>query len=752
MAATRKTTATEENRNQEKKAAAKKAPPKKGTAAKKTAAASKKPAAAKKAAKGEKLVVVESPAKAKTITKFLGKGFRVVASNGHVRDLPKSQLGVDVDNGFTPKYITLRGRGEVLERIRKEAKGAERVYLATDPDREGEAISWHLSQVLGIDGGEECRIVFNEITPNAVKNAIKSPRALDMDLVEAQQARRLLDRLVGYKLSPLLWAKVRKGLSAGRVQSVATRILCDREEEIRAFVPEEYWVITALLAAGKAKKPFEARLVAKNGKKYEAKCEADAAAVKEALLGASYRAAEVKKAEKLRNAPPPFTTSNLQQEAARKLGFTTKRTMLIAQQLYEGVEVKGVGTGLVTYIRTDSVRVSADAQQAARALLQGRFGEQYVPERPNVFKGRKNAQDAHEAIRPSYPEMTPDSIKQYLTPEQYKLYRLIYNRFLASQMTPARIETVSVLLNAQKKGAKDSFGFRATGSRVLFDGYTAIYTEGHDNGEEEKESRLPAIAEGDEFACLDLKADQRFTQPPMRYTEASLVRELEEMGIGRPSTFAPTITTIIERGYVKREKRVLYPTELGEIVTNMMKENFSDIVDVKFTADMEEKLDEVEEGKLKSGAILKDFYGPFKKNLERAEATIEKVEIADEVSDVACDKCGAMMVYKTGRFGRFLACPNFPECRNTKPITEPVDVPCPKCGAKLLKRYAKKGGKPFYGCERYPECDFVCWDPPAKEKCPNCGGFMVQKNGRSGAELKCTACGNAVKATKNAEE
>ncbi|MGI6151967.1 MAG: type I DNA topoisomerase [Christensenellales bacterium] len=753
MAATRKTTATEENKNQEiKETTTKKAPSKKEAAAKKTAAASKKPAAAKKSAKGDKLVVVESPAKAKTITKFLGKGFRVVASNGHVRDLPKSQLGVDVENNFAPKYITLRGRGEVLDRIRKEAKSAKTIYLATDPDREGEAISWHLAQVLGIDSDEKCRIVFNEITPNAVKNAIKFPRSLDLALVDAQQARRLLDRLVGYKLSPLLWAKVRKGLSAGRVQSVATRILCDREEQIRAFVPEEYWVITALLAPEKAKKNFEAKLVAKNGKKFEAKCEADAMAAKEALVGATYRAFEVKKTEKLRNAPPPFTTSNLQQEAARKLGFTTKRTMLIAQQLYEGVEVKGVSTGLVTYIRTDSVRVSAEAQEAARALLKARFGEPYVPEKPNVFKGRKNAQDAHEAIRPTYPEMTPDAIKQYLTPEQFKLYRLIYNRFLASQMTPARIETVSVLIHAQKQGEQDFFGFKATGSRVLFDGYTAIYTEGQDNGEEQKESRLPAIAEGDEFACSDLKAVQHFTQPPMRYTEASLVRELEEKGIGRPSTFAPTITTIIERGYVKREKRVLYPTELGEIVTRLMKENFPDIVDVKFTAEMEEKLDEVEEGKLKGTELLAEFYGPFKETLERAEATIEKVEIADEVSDTACEKCGAMMVYKTGRFGRFLACPNFPNCRNTKPITEPVGVPCPKCGAKILKRYAKKGGKPFYGCESYPECDFVCWDPPAKEKCANCGGFMVQKNSRSGAELKCTSCGNTIKAVKHAEE
>ena len=717
-----------------------------------TKAAAKKPAAssAKAAPKSNhKLVVVESPAKAKTIGKFLGKGYTVVASNGHVRDLPKSQLGVDIEHDFEPKYITLRGRGEVLDRIRREAKTAKKIYLATDPDREGEAISWHLSNVLGLDDGGDYRIVFNEITPNAIKNAIKAPRKIDMALVDAQQARRILDRLVGYKISPLLWAKVRKGLSAGRVQSVATRILCDRENEIRNFVSEEYWVLLATLLGEKLKKGFDAKLYQKNGRKIAVSCEEEANAIESALKNCSYRAIEVKKAEKSRHAPAPFTTSNLQQEAARKLGFTTKRTMLIAQQLYEGVEIKGQGAvGLVTYIRTDSVRVSKEAQQAALDIIRERYGEAYAPKTPNIYKGRKNAQDAHEAIRPTYPERTPDSVKASLTPDQFKLYRLIYNRFFASQMTPAQYETITVTLAAEKPGLTDQYTFRAAGSRLLFDGYSAVYTESRDDGGEEKETKLPAIDEGDVFACTNFAKEQHFTQPPLRYTEASLVRELEEKGIGRPSTFSPTITTIIERGYVKREKRVLYPTELGEIVTNLMKENFAEIVDVKFTAEMEEKLDSIEDGKSSSTQVLKEFYTPFEQLLEKAEQNIEKVSLADEVSDVPCEKCGAMMVYKYSRYGRFLACPNFPNCRNTKPIVEPVDVPCPKCGAKLLKRHSRKSNKPFYGCERYPECDFVCWDAPTKEKCPKCGGMMVAKKSRGGTELRCLDCSYTMRQEK----
>ena len=547
---------------------------------------------------------------------------------------------------------------------------------------------------------------------------------------------------MGYKLSPLLWAKVRKGLSAGRVQSVATRIICDREDEIRAFVPEEYWILMANLLPPKSKKGFDAKLVQKGGKKFEVKSAEEAQAVEEGLRGASYVAREVKRGEKTRHAAPPFTTSNLQQEAARKLGFTTKRTMLIAQQLYEGVEIKGQGAvGLVTYIRTDSVRVSTDAQAQARDLIAQRFGEKYVPEKPNVYKGRKNAQDAHEAIRPTYPERTPESVKDSLTPEQFKLYRLIYNRFMASQMSSAVYETMTVAIAAEE------YGFRASGSRITFDGFTAIYTEGRDDGADEKETMLPPIQEGDVFDLKELRKEQHFTQPPMRYSEASLVRELEERGIGRPSTYSPTISTIIERGYIRREKKVLYPTELGEIITKLMKDNFKDIVDIQFTADMEEKLDGVEEGATNSKAILRNFYREFEPTLKKAEANIEKVKIADEVSDVPCEKCGAMMVYKLGRYGKFLACPNFPECRNTKAITETIDAPCPKCGAKLIKRKSKKGGKVFYGCERYPECDFISWDLPAKEPCPQCGSMMVCKSTKAGNELRCVnkECGHIIK-------
>lgn len=690
----------------------------------------------------EKLVIVESPAKAKTIGKFLGKGYKVVASNGHVRDLPKSQLGVDVEHDFEPKYITLRGRGDVLDRIRKEAKTSDQVYLATDPDREGEAISWHLAQVLKLDTKSKCRIVFNEITPNAIKSAIKEPRIIDADLVDAQQARRILDRLVGYKISPILWAKVRKGLSAGRVQSVATRILCDRENEINLFVPEEYWNIDLQLIEHKSKRVFSARLSTKNGKKFEVRSEEQAKTVVSELEGVQYVAVDVKRGEKSKHAPPPFTTSFLQQEASRKLNFTTKRTMLIAQQLYEGVEIHGKGTvGLVTYIRTDSVRISTEAQQQARELIAERYGKQYVPETPNIYKGRKGAQDAHEAIRPTYVDMSPEKVKDSLSPEQYKLYKLIFDRFMSSQMTSARYETLTTLISA------GNYGFRAMGSRVLFDGFTVIYTEGKDDEGEDKEDALPEMVVGDVFKLKKLTSDQKFTQPPPRYTEASLVRALEEKGIGRPSTYAPTITTIIERGYVKREKKLLYPTELGEIVTKLMRENFERIVDVEFTAGMEEKLDEIEEGKNNSVQILTDFYTPFAKSVEAASVNIEKVKIADEVSDIPCDKCGAMMVYKLGRFGKFLACPNFPNCRNTKPIVEAISTPCPKCGAKVIKRKAKKGRKTFYGCERYPECDFVSWDLPAEEKCPKCNSFMVHKSDKAGKDIRCTnkECGHVIR-------
>lgn len=693
------------------------------------------------------LVIVESPAKAKTIEKFLGKNYKVLASNGHVRDLPKSQLGVDVEHHFAPKYITLRGRGDVLERIRREAKTAKKVYLATDPDREGEAISWHLAQILKLDGSSKCRIVFNEITSTAVKNSIKSARALDMNLVDAQQARRILDRLVGYKISPILWAKVRKGLSAGRVQSVATRIICDREQEVMDFTPEEYWVISAQLSDQRGKKAFEAKFYGFDGKKADIRDKEAADAVLTRAQGAQFRATDVRIGQKNRRAAPPFTTSSLQQEASRKLGFTTKRTMLVAQQLYEGVELEGKGaSGLITYIRTDSVRVAQEAQQAAHEHVLKEFGAEYAPEKPNIFKGRAGAQDAHEAIRPTSFANAPAAVKASLSNDQYKLYKLVYERFLASQMADARYETSTVMIDA------NGCTFRAAGVRTLFDGFTAVYTESQDDAQE-KDAVLPQIEAGDSFILKKIDPEQRFTQPPPRFTEAALVRALEEKGIGRPSTYSPTISTIIDRGYIMREKKLLLPTELGFVVTQIMKENFSDIVDVAFTADMEEKLDHVEDGSAQGEEVLGEFYGPFIKTVEDASSHIEKVVIPDEVSDIPCEKCGAMMVYKTGRFGKFLACPNFPECRNTKPILEKIDIPCPACGGALIKRKSKRG-KVFYGCERYPECNFVSWDKPVAEKCPKCGSMMVQKMGPKGGYIACTNkdCAHVLRHRKEKED
>lgn len=692
------------------------------------------------------LVIVESPAKAKTIGKFLGSHYKVVASNGHVRDLPKSQTGVDVNNGFQPKYITLRGRGDVLEKIRKEAKNAKKIYLATDPDREGEAISWHLAQVLRLDISSKCRIVFNEITANAVKNSIKGARPIDMRLVNAQQARRILDRLVGYEISPILWAKVRKGLSAGRVQSVATRIICDREQEILDFVPEEYWLIAAQLQEKGLKKHFEAKYYGEGGKKRELRSEDDAKEVLRRIEGADFVASEVKNGEKTRHAAPPFTTSSLQQEAARKLGFTTKRTMMVAQQLYEGIDIGKGAVGLISYIRTDSVRIAKEAQEGALAYIGVRFGERYVPKKPNVYKGRASAQDAHEAIRPTMIENEPQKIREYLSNDQYKLYKLVYERFLASQMSDALYATTTVNFDA------NGCTFRASGVRVLFDGFTAVYTEGRDDSQE-KEVTLPEIKEGDSFKPVKVDSEQRFTQPPPRFTEAMLVKTLEEKGIGRPSTYSPTISTIVDRGYISREKKLLIPTELGFVVTKIMRENFSDIVDVKFTAAMEEKLDGVESGDVEWVQMLETFYGPFEETVKKASETIERVKIEDEVSDIPCEKCGAMMVYKTGRFGKFLACPNFPNCRNTKAIIEKIDVPCPKCGAALIKRKSKRG-KVFYGCEKYPDCDFVSWDKPTAMQCPKCGGMMVQKVGQNGSYITCMdkACGYIHRNAKKAKQ
>lgn len=676
----------------------------------------------------QKLIIVESPAKAKTIGRYLGKGYKVEASQGHVCDLPKSQLGVDPDHDFDLKYITIRGRGDILSRIRKEAKNASQIFFATDPDREGEAISWHLYHVLGVDENKACRIEFNEVTKKAVQAAIKHPRQLDMGRIDAQQARRALDRLVGYKISPLLWAKVKKGLSAGRVQSVATRMVVDRENEINAFIPEEYWDISAKCAirTGKKDQLFTARLASVDGSKVQVHNEEQASEIRKLIEQDSFLISDVKTKEKKRMPAPPFTTSSLQQEAGRKLSFTTSRTMQVVQQLYEGIDLEGEGTqGLVTYIRTDSVRISDDALDAVRAFIPLKYGPEYLPAEKNEFKGRKNAQDAHEAIRPTDVTRTPESIKASLNREQFMLYRLIYNRFVASQMAPAVYQTMTAEISGKR------IGLRFYGEHKTFAGFTALYEEGTDDAVNSVEMTLPVLESGLKVKIQDIVSDQHFTQPPSRYTEASLVRTLEENGIGRPSTYAPTISTIISRGYVSREKKRLYPTELGIMVTDMMEKYFAEIVDTEFTANMETRLDQVEEGNADWKQILREFYPGFQKTLAVAEKEIEKIEVKDEVSDVPCDQCGAMMVYKMGRFGKFLACPNFPDCRNTKPLLTYIDASCPKCGKRLLEKVSRKSRK-FYGCEGYPECDFVSWDKPVSEKCPQCGSYMVEKRNNRG--------------------
>ena len=642
-----------------------------------------------------KLVIVESPAKAKTIGKFLGRGYKVEASQGHVRDLPKSQIGVDVENNFDPKYITIRGRGEILSKIRKEARAAGRIFLATDPDREGEAISWHLANVLGIDENSACRIEFHEVTSKAVKAAVKSPRKIDMDLVNAQQARRVLDRLVGYKISPILWQKVKKGLSAGRVQSVATKIICDREAEIDAFIPEEYWTLSTAFQIGDAS--VNARFAGMGEDKMDLKTRADAEAVIEKCRGAKFAVGEIRRAERRRQPAPPFTTSNLQQEASRKLGFSTQKTMQIAQQLYEGVELAGEGSqGLVTYIRTDSTRIADEAVAAVREVILSAYGPDFLPEKPNVYKTRKSAQDAHEAIRPTVVERRPEQIKASLSRDQYRLYKLIYDRFVSSQMTPAVYDTLSVDIDGD-----NGVRFHFNGQKLRFAGFSAVYVESVDDPQEEDENNgLPELSEGMAAAPGEMNAEQHFTQPPPRYTEASLVRTLEELGIGRPSTYSPTISTITgRRGYIAKENKRLIPTELGKIVNDLMCANFPDIVDVDFTADMEDKLDSVEAGETDWRGVVADFYGPFEKDLEKAESSIEKVA---------------------------------PACRHTLALPNNIGVPCPKCGGELLERISRKGRK-FYGCEKYPECDFVSWDRPVKEKCPVCGSYMVLKRGGKGA-------------------
>ena len=679
----------------------------------------------------QKLIIVESPAKAKTISRYLGKGYKVEASQGHVCDLPKSQLGVDTENDFELKYITIRGRGDILSKIRKEAKNASQVYFATDPDREGEAISWHLYHVLGVEDDQPCRIEFNEVTKKAVQAAIRHPRKLDLNRIDAQQARRALDRLVGYKISPLLWTKVKKGLSAGRVQSVATRMVVDRENEIESFIPEEYWEIGAQCSvAGKSgKNSFYARLNTIRGEKAIISNAEQAQDACKLIENDHFIISEIKNKERHRMPAPPFTTSSLQQEASRKLNFTTARTMQIVQQLYEGIDLAGEGTqGLVTYIRTDSVRISDEALSSVRAFIPEHFGKEFLSEQVNEYKGRKNAQDAHEAIRPTDVSRTPESIKASLSKEQFSLYRLIYNRFVASQMSPAVYQT----LTADISGKNSSLRFY--GEHKSFAGFTTLYEESQDEAQESLEMTLPKLTEKATINIDEVKTEQHFTQPPSRYTEASLVRTLEENGIGRPSTYAPTISTIISRGYVSREKKRLYPTELGIMVTQMMEEYFHEIVDTEFTANMESQLDEVEEGTLNWKQVLRDFYPEFEKTLKVAEQEIEKVEMKDEISDVICDQCGAMMVYKMGRYGKFLACPNFPNCRNTKPILNYIETSCPKCGKRLLEKISKKNRK-FYGCEGYPECDFVSWDKPVSEKCPKCGQYMVEKRNNKGETL-----------------
>ncbi|MCR4620507.1 MAG: type I DNA topoisomerase [Clostridiales bacterium] len=674
------------------------------------------------------LLIVESPAKAHTIGRYLGKNYRVIASQGHVRDLPKSQLGVDVDKNFEPKYITIRGRGDLIADIRKEARGAKKILLATDPDREGEAISWHLCSLLGLDPASHCRVEFNEITKKAVKAALASPRSINLELVDAQQARRVLDRLVGYKISPILWAKVKKGLSAGRVQSVATRLVVEREEEIDAFVPEEYWLIDAAFQSGKTR--FDAQFWGIDGEKKELKNQAEAESIVSAVSGKVFSVSDIKTSTRYKSPSAPFTTASLQQDASRKLNFTASKTMQIAQQLYEGVEIKGEGAiGLVTYIRTDSTRISDEAIAQVRNYISENYPPEYLPQTPNVYRARQGAQDAHEAIRPSMLSLAPDQIKASLTNDQYKLYRLIYNRFIACQMTPAAYDTLTADIKC------GDILFRHSSQKKSFSGFTAVYEEGTDDESVEKNVRIPKLRISDTCQTMEITPSQHFTQPPARYTEASLVKTLEDKGIGRPSTYAPTISTILGRGYVVREKKRLYPTELGKIVTSVMSKAFPDIVDIEFTAQMETQLDEIAVGELKWQNVIDGFYAPFEKELSEAEKQLEKVEIAPEVSDVPCPSCGAMLVYRRGRFGRFLACPRFPECRYTQTLLTYIDAPCPKCGKRLIERINKKGRK-FYGCEDYPACDFVSWDMPVRERCPKCGGYMTLKYLRGGAAAR----------------
>ena len=672
------------------------------------------------------LVIVESPAKVKTIKKFLGKNYEVMASNGHVRDLPKSQLGFSPENDFEPKYITIRGKGEILAKLRKEVKKADKIYLATDPDREGEAISWHLTKALKLEDKNVSRISFNEITKTAVKASLKAPREIDMDLVDAQQARRMLDRMVGYKISPLLWAKVKRGLSAGRVQSVALRIVCDREEEIDAFIPEEYWSLEASLLPEGEKKPITAKLLDKGGEKFEISSEEQMNQVLAELKDKEFQVRDVKKGERTKKAPLPFTTSTLQQEASKALNFPISKTMRIAQQLYEGVDIKGQGTvGIITYLRTDSVRISEEADEAARTFISESYGEEYLSDGEGSKKSNAKIQDAHEAIRPTDINRVPSEIKESLSRDQFRLYQLIWKRFAASRMANAKYETTTVNI------AAGDYTFRVSTSKVAFDGFMLAYTEADDE-KQEKQVLLKSIDKDTKLKLEAFDPKQHFTQPPAHYTEASLVKTLEELGIGRPSTYSPTITTIIARRYITKENKNLYVTEIGSIVNSIMKESFPTIVDEHFTANMESLLDSVAEGHLNWKTVVANFYPDLEEAVEAAEKDLEKVTIEDEVTDEICEVCGRNMVIKYGPHGKFLACPGFPECRNTKPYYEKIGVACPKCGKDVVIKMTRKGRR-YYGCIDYPECDFMSWGRPVEKKCPRCGGYMVEK----GNKLAC---------------
>ena len=653
----------------------------------------------------DKLLIVESPAKANTIKKFLGGSTKVLASMGHIRDLPKSKLAVNVENDFEPEYINIRGKGDLIKELKKEAKSAKKVYLATDPDREGEAIAWHLAHILEIPEDSVCRVTFNEITKETVQNSMKEPRIIDKNLVDAQQARRVLDRIVGYKMSPLLWKKVKRGLSAGRVQSVAVKLIVDREEEIEKFVPEEYWNIYANLKDEKSKKSFQAKFYGTSDKKVDIHSEKEVNAVLKAVENGKYIVQDIKKSEKKKNPAPPFTTSTMQQEASRKLNFTLKRTMSVAQTLYEGIRVPDKGTvGLITYMRTDSTRISEEARTAAKEYIINNYGSAYYENR--YYKTKGNAQDAHEAIRPTYIDLNPEKIKESLTPDQYKLYNLIYNRFVASQMSTAVYDTTSVDINV------NDYIFKANGQTLKFQGFMKLYVETLDNEKDDEITTLPELSVNQALKLKKIEPKQSFTEPPARYTEATLVKSLEEKGIGRPSTYSPTITTILERRYIEKHKKQLSPTELGKIVNKLLTENFTDILDVKFTAKIEEEFDEIAEGKEYWKNVIKEFYGPFSVELARVEKELEHVVLVDEVSDVPCDKCGRMMVYKYGRYGKFLACPGFPECKNAKPIIETIDVPCPCCGGKVQIKQTKRKKK-FYICENNPDsCSYISWNKP----------------------------------------